>query len=131
MKANGFTLIELLAVIVILGMIALIISPTLISVVKQSKENIKETQIKLLENATRKWTISNEECLSSHVGVFNLSFDALKQSGLITTKEIIDPTTNEILEGCITITWSEVVSQYLIEYGESCLIIDTCDGELQ
>lgn len=127
MKIRGFTLVELLAVIVILGIIALIVSPTLIGVLNKSKQDIKEKQIATLENAASRWTLSNEECLYNHVGVFNLSLDTLKQSGLITAKEIIDPTTDNTLEGCIAITWSDEVNQYLIEYTESCTILNTCE----
>ncbi|MGE5456219.1 MAG: prepilin-type N-terminal cleavage/methylation domain-containing protein [Ignavibacteriales bacterium] len=127
MKTKGFTLVELLAVIAILGIIALIVSPTLIGVVNKSKKDIKEEQIAALENAASRWTLSNEECLYNHVGAFNLSFDALKQSGLITTKEVIDPTTNNELVGCIAITWSDTVNQYLTEYTESCTTINTCE----
>jgi type IV pilus assembly protein PilA len=129
MKPNGFTLVELMAVIVIMGIIALIVSPTLIGVLNKSKEDIKEEQISALENAAGKWTLSNEECLYNHVGEFNLSFDTLKKSGLITSKEIIDPTTNNDLEGCIAITWSDEVNQYLTEYDESCPSINTCEEE--
>lgn len=39
MDKKAFTLIELLAVIVILGILALIVTPILINVVKDSNEN--------------------------------------------------------------------------------------------
>lgn len=43
MKKNGFTLIELLAVILILGIIALIAIPTVTSIIEQSKKNVAMT----------------------------------------------------------------------------------------
>ena len=127
MKKKGFTLIELLAVIVILGIIALIVSPTMIGVINKSKINIRNDQILSLKNAASKWTISNEECLYNYEGTFNLSFEVLKKTGLITSKDIIDPTTNDTLEGCIAVTWSDEINQYITEYNESCPRIDTCE----
>lgn len=127
MKAKGFTLIELLAVIVILGIIALIVSPTMIGVINKSKLDIKNDQIGTLELAASKWTLSNEECLYDFEGTFNLSFEVLKKTGLITNKDIVDPTTNDTLEGCITVTWSDEVNQYITEYKESCPRIDICE----
>lgn len=45
--------------------------------------------------------------------------------------EIIDPTTNNNLEGCIVIAWSDEINQYITEYDESCIMINTCESEQQ
>ncbi|MCI8446539.1 MAG: type II secretion system protein, partial [Bacilli bacterium] len=44
-RRKGFTLIELLAVIVIIGAVALIVTPVIISVIKQQEKNTFEESI--------------------------------------------------------------------------------------
>lgn len=52
---KGFTLIELLAVIVILGIVALIATPAVINVLNNSKTKLDESQKKVLLSAVRNW----------------------------------------------------------------------------
>lgn len=48
-KNKAFTLVELLAVIVILGLIALITVPTVLNKLKSTNEDLYKTQIKLIK----------------------------------------------------------------------------------
>lgn len=48
-KSKAFTLIELLAVIVILGLIALITVPTVLNKLKSTNEDLYQTQIELIK----------------------------------------------------------------------------------
>ncbi len=48
-KNKAFTLVELLAVIVILGLIALITVPTVLNNIKSTNEDLYKTQIKLIK----------------------------------------------------------------------------------
>lgn len=48
-KNKAFTLVELLAVIVILGLIALIAVPTVLNKLKSTNEDLYKTQIKLIK----------------------------------------------------------------------------------
>ena len=52
---KGFTLIELLAVIVVLGLIAVIAIPTVTSSLKNYQKKLLNTQIVNIENAARTW----------------------------------------------------------------------------
>ena len=58
MKNKGFTLIELLAVIVILAIIALIATPIILGIIKDSKEESNKRSVdmyaKAIENAIAK-----------------------------------------------------------------------------
>lgn len=55
MKKKGFTLIELLAVIVVLGILALLIVPNVAGTIKNQKKNLYKTQIKNIEDAAKGW----------------------------------------------------------------------------
>lgn len=113
---RGFTLLELLAVIIILGMIALISFPNIIDVFSNSSEDLMETQIKQIESVSRVWGTQNmgkiEEC-------YILSLEELKKSGLLENKDIINPETNEELDGCVKIVYSASTNQNDYTYTEA------------
>ena len=53
MKRNGFTLIELLAVIVILAIIALIVTPIVVNIIRWAKEESQERSVELYASAVK------------------------------------------------------------------------------
>ncbi len=55
MKKQGFTLVELLAVIVILGLIALVSVPAITGIIKNSKEELSASQIETIKMAAKNW----------------------------------------------------------------------------
>ena len=59
MKQKGFTLIELLAVIVILGIIAVITTANIYDVFKTSKKSLGNEQKLAIENSARIWGLKN------------------------------------------------------------------------
>ncbi len=69
MRKKGFTLIELLAVILILGIIALIAIPIITNIIKESKEkSLVSTAYGLLEAADYKVSLGDEK------NIYNFSF---------------------------------------------------------
>ncbi len=60
MKNNGFTLIELLAVILIIGVIALISTPLVMNQIEKSKKETLRDSIKGMVNAIRYYQTENE-----------------------------------------------------------------------
>ena len=56
---NGFTLVELLAVIVILSLLALLTSTAVTKLVKDSKEDLYQTQIELIKASAEAWGADN------------------------------------------------------------------------
>lgn len=60
MDKKAFTLIELLAVIVVLGILALIVTPILINVVKDSNEKSYKLSADGYINAVNDYILSNQ-----------------------------------------------------------------------
>lgn len=58
-KRNGFTLIELLTVIILLGVLIVIIVPTIDSTLKKSSNKIYENQISNIITASKSWASKN------------------------------------------------------------------------
>ncbi|MDD3392028.1 MAG: type II secretion system protein [Bacilli bacterium] len=68
LKSKAFTLIELLAVIVILAVIALILTPQILSVINEAKEGSLEATKKSIIKASELYVVSNIEDFTLEVG---------------------------------------------------------------
>ena len=113
MKKRGFTLIELMAVIIVLGIIAVITVPKITNTVESSREQAYENQITSLVSAAKRWGASNSDKLSNETSV---QFSTLFDEGYIKQKNVVNPKTDEPLDGCIKISYDEEYSQYKYEY---------------
>lgn len=110
---KGFTLIELLGVLVILGILSLIVTPSIINVIKNSKEKALDAQIVLVVEASKKWGAENSNLLSTvDNSVYKLQLSELRQSSYLQDSSIINPVTGEELIGCIFITFNEENNGY-------------------
>ncbi|MDD3048630.1 MAG: prepilin-type N-terminal cleavage/methylation domain-containing protein [Bacilli bacterium] len=65
MNKKGFTLLELLAAVIILGILALIIIPTVLKTTDQFKEEAYNAMIKNVENATRIYINRNKDDITN------------------------------------------------------------------
>ena len=68
MKKNGFTLAELLGVVIIIGVLALLLLPTIDKATQENKQGLYETQIKNIETAASMWAIDNRDELPEKEG---------------------------------------------------------------
>jgi len=128
---KGFTLIELLAVIILLGLIALIAYPTLNNVISKNKDKLYEKQINELERHANTWIMDHANTFELENGdSYLLSFEEMYNSGLLNVKEVKDPRNSENIKGCMVITRNN--ANYDIKYSEECKATYDCtfDGEL-
>lgn len=113
---RGFTLIELLAVIVVLGLIAVVITPVITDTLNDSREDAYQKQVDNLIKAANTWSIKNPDKLPSTDNKIFLSFDTLTEDGIVEDDEIINPKTRKKMEGCISISYSSTYNQYEYKY---------------
>jgi len=122
MKNKGFTLVELLAVIVILGIIAVITIPKINEQVESSKSKaVKSSALSykktideyILHKQMNKdeitlngtYTVTNQGKLTQNTTTINITFDGEKPKGGSLTYS-----NNELVEGCIT------MNKYKVEF---------------
>ncbi len=116
---KGFTLVELLAVIIILGLIALITIPAINNIISDSQEKAYNEQIKRIESIARNWGVTNTKLLPDS-GTYYLSLDTLKEEGLLKDEDIKNPKDKSVMNGCVAIRFDEQTNQYVYYYLEEC-----------
>ena len=111
MDKKGFTLVELLAVIIILTLLALLTSTAVIKLVKDSKEELSNTQFELIKSAAETWGADNLAKLPDTGKCGYLTLLDLKEYGLIDSG-VIDPNTNQGISDELKIKVTTTTSSY-------------------
>lgn len=115
MKNNkAFTLVELLAVVAILTLIIVIITPKVFKQLKTAENVTDQEQINSLINTSKIYMNQNSNLLPQENNIYVISLDELKESGLIQKSQILNPSTNEELTGCIVVSYEK--NKYKYEY---------------
>ena len=118
---KGFTLIEMLAIIIVLALISLITYPIINGVINDSRNDLYNKQIDELERHTKSWISENVESLELVDGYSrNVTFEELYNSGFISDLNVKNPKTNELLKGCITISYNSSITGFDVNYNEEC-----------
>lgn len=95
MKNNkGFTLIELMAVIIILAVIGLIIFPSAIESINNSKDKLYKEQVKRILDAADSWASSNDSKLPSNTNdskPIKITIENLQLDGLLKKEDVKNP----------------------------------------
>lgn len=117
---KGFTLVELLSVIIIIGVVALIVFPTVMNSIKKSKQNAYDIQIRDIEEVGRKWATEHMEYLDhTHLNSIGIPLSSFVTAGYIQNSSVIDPRDKSQMNGCILITYEDISNQYRYQYIES------------
>ena len=117
MFKKGFTLVELLAIIVILAVIALIATPIVKDSIANSKEQALKETINSIERAAYNYGYQND--IGYDTNYKKLTLDELISKGFL-KGDIINPVTNEKMNGCVLYRWNETNNQYEFKYNEEC-----------
>ena len=102
---KGFTLVELLAVLVILGLLGLIVIPLVDNILKDSREDLYNIQIKNIEEGARDWAAKNPLILPEKGESTKKTIAELEEEGFI-EMDIKNPKTKEAFcdDSFVTIT---------------------------
>lgn len=111
MKKEGFTLTEVLGVIVIIGFLALLVTPAVSKTIKNNRQRLYEVQIKNIENAARDYAVKNTEILPESGKAIVITLGELKKGGFI-EKEVRNPLTKELFSDDLKIQISNANNQY-------------------
>ena len=111
MNKKGFTLVELLAVVIILALLALLTSTAVTKLVNDAKNDLSNTQIKLIKEATEIWMADNLTQLPDNNQCGYLTLGDLKKYGLLDSK-ILDPKNNKNIDDDLIIKISATTSEY-------------------
>ena len=125
MKNKGFTLVELLAVIVILGIILLVVMPSVTGILNRSQNRLNDEQEQAILNAARQWGTSN--LLEDNGKVYYngtekkyVTIKELQDSGYLEDKTIKDMTDKGDVSEETKICISYKDYQYVYEYDGEC-----------
>ncbi|MDD3453830.1 MAG: prepilin-type N-terminal cleavage/methylation domain-containing protein [Bacilli bacterium] len=128
---KGFTLIELLAVIVILASVSMIVFPSVTALIKRSKENLYDAQVKDIELSSEKWALQNIDLLDKyHLNSIFLQLSVLKKEGFLENDNIKNPISGDYMNGCVEVKYNEATSQYVYKYNDATCATLTSNTEL-
>ena len=102
MNRKAFTLIELLAVITILSLVALVTSISVANMVKESKDELSDAQMKSIKAAAESWGADNISDLPTGNDCSYLTLNDLKDEGLLDSN-ITDPKNKSIISNDLKI----------------------------
>lgn len=124
LEQKAFTLIELLAVIFIVGIISLIVVPTIGKVTNQSKEELYKLQLENIITGSKNWATKNADVLpTGDQETITITLGQLKISGFV-EKNITNPKTKKLFPNDLQITITRVKNNF------KYLVLEETGGEI-
>lgn len=122
---KGFTLIELLAVIVILGIILMVVMPSITGIMNRTQTRLNNEQKNAVVSAARQWGVSNLSEKNGKIYVNNTEKDfvtigELKNSGFLEDKKIQDMVDRGEVSSDTKICINYENYQFVYEYEGDC-----------
>ena len=115
---KGFTLIELLVVIALLGVIAVLVTTSVIGIMNRSRNSLSESQISKLENAAEQWGTINADKMPLDDSVYELDIQTLADEGYIDSADLENPRNGSQLCGVVEISYDTSKNQYRYNFVE-------------
>lgn len=120
MNKRGFTLVELLAVIIIIGVIALIAVPSVMKSIEESKEKTYSIQVQNIEISAKKWATDNiDELDNEYLNSSFVSVSMLRDLGYVAKDKIKNPKTGDEMLGCVKVAYDSTGKTYTYTYDDS------------
>ena len=118
---KGFTLVELISILTILGILALITIPVMNNVISKTKNKALKEQKATIVSAARKYSTEIAEYLPKYDGdIYSIEVSELRNTAYLEDENIIDPTTNKPMKGCVNIIFNASKGKYNYEYTDEC-----------
>ncbi|MCI8544876.1 MAG: prepilin-type N-terminal cleavage/methylation domain-containing protein [Bacilli bacterium] len=97
MKKNGFTLAELLGVVVILGLLLLLVFPSVVKELKEGEANIDSAVEQIIKNGASNYVENNKNTYpSTKNATYCITLSTLVNAGEISKSLLIDKKGNEL-----------------------------------
>ena len=122
MKSKGFTIIELLAIIIIIGLIVLLITPAVNNLIENSENKSYNFQIKSIEDAAVNFSIEYGNSITD-LDSFTIDLKLLKDLAFIDF-DIRNPKTNKYFSDDTLITLTKNKASYkasVIDYDSTTI----------
>ena len=111
MNKKGFTLIELMTVIALMGVLMLIMVPTINKSITNSKKTAYDVQIKTIKKSAYDWSLKNTDILPNDNDISLITLGTLKQFGYI-DKDITNPIDKSLFPNCMFIEIKNINGKY-------------------
>ena len=118
---KGFTLVELLAVLTLLAFVAIISIPIMETILGNSAQKTKNSQIKEILEASKKYVLKYDNQLEiDEDNELLIPLDDIKKSEFLNDEKMINAETEEEFNGCIYVKYNEETGKTNYAYFYKC-----------